>query len=378
MSNSNNPSWAWLGLLKWSLAYQDGTSSEAPTPMSADDKAFLEEVMTHGIVNEGERMKEILTALTTYLEQCKHNERQLDNLSSESNDEAISMLLELRDIVEQIDYARAFVALNGLPFLLGCATQKVGVRIDIRAACISCLSTLAQNNPPVQQALLDLDGVHHLAEIYFDDECDWNIKGKSVQAINAIVRGHKAAEELFSNDHVCRLIILTGLRVTTQSQGQVDAEIVPTSVRRRCLFFLRAITCSDFSSRNRVRLFEDCFSLVFPLIDPEVEEDNDIRQMALDLILETLYQRKSVNYIMSQKQNILAVGVPRVSYLRSLSCNSEEKELGDMELDTWESLIVEIAKDPTDDEHENGQDEGTQVLMLENHSSNDNYRSAPQ
>ena len=61
---SDNPSWAWLGLLKWTLAYTDGTTDTKPQEMSAEDKAFLEDVMKNGIINEGERMREILKELT--------------------------------------------------------------------------------------------------------------------------------------------------------------------------------------------------------------------------------------------------------------------------------------------------------------------------
>ena len=45
MAPSGDP-FAWLGLLKWSLAYSDGTKpSEGAVPMSPEDKAFLEKVM---------------------------------------------------------------------------------------------------------------------------------------------------------------------------------------------------------------------------------------------------------------------------------------------------------------------------------------------
>ena len=392
MSNNNNPGWAWLGLLKWSLNYQDGTSSSDSTParMSAEDKSFLEEVMKHGIVNEGERMKEILTSLTSYLDDVDvkdngNDNDTVDNVNyNEKDKEAVNMLQELRDIVEQIDYARAFVALQGLPFLLGCAAQKDCVPMEIRAACVACLSTLAQNNPPVQQALLDLDGVHHLAEIYFEEDSDWNIKSKAVQSINAIVRGHEAAEEAFANDHVCRLIISTGLGLvltdqlqSKMRQGQAQAQRVPSSLRSKCLFFLRAIICSDFTSPKRVRLFEDCLNLVIPLLDPQVEEDYAIRQSALDLILEIMSQHKSVSYIMSKKNDILAAGVHRVSHLRSLPADSEEKDMGDIELEAWESLIVEIAKDPKDEEDDDGNDTEP-ILMLEGCPPDDDYRNAPQ
>ena len=65
-SNSNNP-WAWLGLLKWSLSYADGTTPSDNVEISAEDKAFLEAVMAEGVVDENDRMKTILPVSYTHL-----------------------------------------------------------------------------------------------------------------------------------------------------------------------------------------------------------------------------------------------------------------------------------------------------------------------
>ena len=66
MSNAADGSQhAWLGLLKWSLAYCDGTrSSTATTEMKKEDLEFLKKVMEEGIINEGDRMKSILQEIT--------------------------------------------------------------------------------------------------------------------------------------------------------------------------------------------------------------------------------------------------------------------------------------------------------------------------
>ena len=403
MSSTNNPSWAWLGLLKWSLSYHDGTNpnSTPPEMMSAEKKAFLEEVMKHGIINEGERMKEILEELTKQLEDVQaRTHTNIDN-----NIRMIELLEELRDIVEQIDYARAFVSLQGLPFLLGCASENL-IPVNVRAACVGVVSTLAQNNPPVQQALLDLSAVHTLSEIYFADEpkCDpndndndddnnnndddkidvnggdeeawWNLKGKNVQAINAIVRGHKAAEEAFVNDHVCRLIISRGLGVADGGYNPSRDGIPPVSLVRRCIFFLRAIVCSDFSSRRTVRVFHNCIDrVIFFVVNKAEYEDEDIRQSALDLLLEIMTQRKSVDLIMNRKQNLLPVLIARVAELRKLDDNSEEREWYALELECCEGLIQEIAKGRLDEEENIGEQN---VLLLEGRQSEDDFRNAPQ
>ena len=53
----------WLGLLKWSLAQGeegDGTVDTQVTPMTEEDKAFLEQVMKECVKDEPQRITEII------------------------------------------------------------------------------------------------------------------------------------------------------------------------------------------------------------------------------------------------------------------------------------------------------------------------------
>ena len=69
-----------------------------------------------------------------------------------SEDEMIEHLQELQDIVEQIDCARAFMAMGGIPFLIGCATSTTndtpstassgGVPKSIKKKALSVLATM--------------------------------------------------------------------------------------------------------------------------------------------------------------------------------------------------------------------------------------------
>jgi hypothetical protein len=73
-----NQPWAWLGLLKWSLSYSDGTRDNSDiSPMTAEDRAFLEKVMKEGVIDENERMKFILQeaakAMEYYKSLCDEN-----------------------------------------------------------------------------------------------------------------------------------------------------------------------------------------------------------------------------------------------------------------------------------------------------------------
>ena len=196
-SHNNNPSnassanpWSWLGLLKWSLSYSDGTVDRKDVqPLSEEDRLFLEKVMKEGIMDENERMKFILGEATKAMEyyqrlQAHNPQDEIENENDKDNDNnnvdhhhhstqptvitednLQDLLQELRDIVEQIDYARAFCSLQGLPFLLGCIGERQAVPETIRSACLGILATLAQNNPPVQKQLLELGALKTLSDL---------------------------------------------------------------------------------------------------------------------------------------------------------------------------------------------------------------------
>lgn len=357
MSNGGGePGWAWLGLLKWSLNYSDGTSNETPTPMSDEDKAFLESVMKDGIVNEGERMKFILKQVTDALELWKLKCEGQELKEEPDLEEIESLLLELRDIVEQIDYARAFSSMKGLPFLLGCAQERDAVPRSVRTACLGIVATMCQNNPPVQLDLLHQGSIKILSELYrkeqeAGEETAAEIQAKIIQAMSANVRNHAMGEEVFCQVELARQVLASAL----QADG--------VALRKRALFFLRALVTSDNATRERVRLFNSSLAYIADhLLNDETESNFEIREMSLELLSQILEQRKSVNAVLSRKDSLAALGVRRISVLRALE--GEEREYAAVELEYWETLLRLIARAVPD-----GDDQAP--LMLEDRKPQD-------
>lgn len=360
MADPNTP-WAWLGLLKWSLSYTDGTvpSDESLTPMSAEDKAFLEKVMKDGIIDEGERMKTILKDLTDYLYRVKSvNATAQEDSKSEhpelDADGAVILLLELRDIVEQIDYARAFTAMGGVQFLMGCAAERNSVPRSIRSSCLGVLATLCQNNPPVQKDMLDRGAIEFLSDLYFKEfpssapegdtgESDGLVRGRIVQALSCCVRSHALAEEKFCAHANGRRVIESGLGMRAQEETLPEP---PLALKKRCIFFLRAVVTSDTSDSNRVRLFEPCVRHVSThFLDPVKEPEAEIREMTLGLLDMILQRKKNIRAIVEMKGGLVRLGIQRVKDLRDL--DGEERETASIELEQWESFIVELARADT-------------------------------
>jgi hypothetical protein len=249
---------AWLGLLKWSLQYQDGTENETPAEMSEENKSFLKKVMEEGIVDEGVRMTVVLMALVKHLHQAltasgeagPEVEELMSTISSleegmrpadrealsapPSTEHMLALLEELRDIVEQIDFAHSFAKMGGLPFLLG-ACSEPRVPLEVRVQCAKLLATLAQNNPDVQRVAHVADAASILRQLFLQSaDAPPAFRAALLQALSAVVRGHAPLEGEFLLSEAASPLLLPLLSPET-----------PPPVLARAAFFLRALLSSD-------------------------------------------------------------------------------------------------------------------------------------
>ena len=369
---SGGDPWAWLGVLKWSLSYSDGTkdSSETMSPMSTEDKEFLEKVMKEGIIDENERMKYILQQLTSVIDYYK--DAPADKIEPPiTQDNLQDLLLELQDIVEQIDYARAFCSLKGLPFLLGCISSSSSYSNDassvipeyIRLSCLGIIATLCQNNPPVQKELLKLGSLKILSEVYFayseNDDPDGNGKqkykylAKIMQAISANVRNHAIAETVFTHLQQSSTLIESGLTIGIGERQQLQS---------RTLFFLRAFLTSDTSNDQRINKFENSIIYVIDnylaTVSTSTMVSPDLFESALGMIEQLLQpplptatkvggeskddevqlQPRSIpKCVIERKDTLDKVGRQRVKELQSLT--GDDREYAQIELDLWLSVM---------------------------------------
>lgn len=266
----------WLGLLKWSLQYQDGTRDTEWTEMSEEKKSFLEKVMSEGVVDEIVRMKQILIQFLRFLASAtsssapileaiavleeKNKNKSLPS-TTPTEDELLDLLDELRDIVEHIDYALTFGQMNGLPFLLSAAGAGNVVPISVRASCLGLLATCSQNNPRVQDMGLDCGAVEKLPQIY-DGEV--GLRAKSLQALSAFVRGHAKNEEKFYGCPDAIRVVREGMKATG-------------AVFRRAVFFLRSLLTDDTAKAENCKEWEGCIDAV--IAHARDSEEVDIREI---------------------------------------------------------------------------------------------------
>jgi len=358
-SDGSNPN-AWLGLLKWSLAYSDGTKppDENIQEMSKEDIAFLESVMKDGIIDEGERMKTILKDLTDSLEvtlgsgdaAAAASTEQEEKRKELDEDDMLELMQELRDIVEQIDYARAFMAMGGIPFLLGCAASAAPK--SMKKGALSILSTMCQNNHPVQLSLLEHGHMPPLIQLFFDytpgidsaSKGDDSMREKVVQALSASIRGHSMAEHIFcQNDHG-RLMLQLGLGMQKSADTKPSAQL-----RKRSLFLLRAILTSDEATDERHKLYQNMISYICTHeINEEWEDEAEIREMSLAMLSQLLTKdpphKVASETILSHKTLIGSFGVKRIECIRKMEEGSDDREYASLELEEWERIIVALVE----------------------------------
>ena len=385
--------WAWLGLLKWTLAHSDGTKPSDPAKMMSDeDRAFLEMVMKEGIIDENERMKIILEEFSKAMEYYKsqadkltkidevenddddvaekeEEEKEKDAESSSQpipNDEALEELLqELRDIVEQVDYARAFVSLKGCSFLLGAISAMSSASSSlssssssapapapiipepIRNICLGILSTLAQNNPPVQKELLEIGALKTLSDMFLLDSSTTSLstKTKIMQSVSAIVRNCDLTEAVFEQLPQAPVLMVQGL--------SSDPEVSNVSLRTKTLFFLRAYLTSDNATKKRAKTFSYAIALV---ADPQYLNDNGeddgaaitLRESSIALLQQLLERRMAVTLLLQRKNILASLGVERIKNMRALTGDDADRTKEELHL--WETFLVLLARTEPEEE----------------------------
>mmetsp|Transcript_41218 Transcript_41218/g.82002 ORF Transcript_41218/g.82002 Transcript_41218/m.82002 type:complete len:298 (+) Transcript_41218:82-975(+) len=240
----------WLGLLKWSLAQtNDGTVPSEITPMTEEDKKWLEQVMREAVKDEPKRMNEIMNEFVKMLE---------DGLTHDQSEQVLELLDELRFMVEQVDMAQVFAKFGGFQCLLG-LVECVSISDEARALSASTLAALTQNNLTVQEIALNMGMLDRLAKVYVTSESAI-LCNKVLYALSCSVRNHQAAEEYFMLHFADKVLpkAISGL----ESPAALSENPAAEGLVSRALFLTDALITSDFSSPARVSKLQ---SLVLPL-----------------------------------------------------------------------------------------------------------------
>jgi len=298
----------WLGLLRWSMAYQDGTTPTEAKAMSDEDKKWLTEAMEHGTVNEAKRMTQIM-------------DRVEELLQGEAMDEAevTGLFEELQDIVEQIDQAMNLHKTGNLARIIQLLRNE---RADIRAHAAEIIATCSQNNPKVQTVAIEAGALAYCAHLFVHD-ADVNVKVKALLAVSCLIRNFSPGESVFAQGDgpyvVCR--------------GAQDED---RRVRTKAIFLLNYMLTQDISLREEAvvdiyaaKMMET--GIAGYLVGQIGCGDVDIMEGVLQVLLKLL-DHPGRCYTVLSEAGVTAAVEGRVAQLSVLEGEAKEDALTEMDL----------------------------------------------
>merc|ERR1711871_104794 len=199
----------WLGLLRWSLQYQDGTApvnKDEVQEMPPEDRKWLEEAMSELVVDEAKRLSEIVD--------------QLESTRKEGTQEGTpveELFEELIDIVEQIDMALNLHKAGKLALIIDMLRDPDPVS---RAHAAAVIATCTQNNPKVQMAAIAGGALEYVTHLYVKDP-EVNVRVKAFWAMSCLIRNYSPGEAKFVEGDgiyvVCRGIRDPDVRARTKA-----------------------------------------------------------------------------------------------------------------------------------------------------------------
>ena len=306
----------YLGILKWTLAQTDGG---APTteakPMSAEDKAFLENAMKELTVDQVEDMKNIIKVL------AKED-------GEDTFEEKRDALDKLQDIVGFIDYARGgyhvcdtscychdthdvhpdFFIVGGYGPLALCLRSKDP---EVRGQAAGVFAELLQNHPKTQGWALEQGLLQDLLKLT-EEESSAPVMAKLFLAISAMVGSFAPAKQVFVESN--------GLAILEEVLQSESSSLVRRAVllTRRLFVGLGAKECKEKAKDTK---------LISQLLKLLSHSDIDVREHAAGALVE--FAAKTVLAPEEMGQSSVSQGGPAITHAEDLpaaDAPAEEKK----------------------------------------------------
>lgn len=289
---SNDPN-KWLGLMRWSMQYSDGTRpTEDLQPMSKEDKEFLEKVMKECVIDEVERMKQITDLLRggDAKDIFKDSESdvvdRVSKINSPEDEQEFreDMFEYLIDLVENLDNAKAFMLVGGFGPILDMVRNPEHPTSE-RQKALFVLGACAQNNPPCQDDLQKNGVLPILLQIVSTDK-NASIRFKALGAISSLCRGHTGLEAQFIEAGGVDLLV---------NKLSADDDV---KVKRKALFFIRALLFSSPFIKPQV-----CSNgMPATLVGLIGHDDIDLRESCLNAMIELVTENPAGHAAFSETQ----------------------------------------------------------------------------
>ncbi|RLN72499.1 hypothetical protein BBJ28_00004554 [Nothophytophthora sp. Chile5] len=306
----------WLGLMKWTMQHSDGTTPTEATPISEEKRLFLEKVMNEGVMDENERVKDILRILegedprlVFATEDGSIAPEEMQPTPEELDEYKDTLLDELLTRIDQIDNAMNFVKMGGLRVMVN--VIQTYTQASSRALAAEVCSVVVQNNPFCQDAAVELGLLEVLCALARDDK-DTTCQVKALLGISCLVRHHAAAEARFLGESC------NGLELMRHNlQDATDIRL-----QRKSMFFLRYLIRNSRATADLVLAADFYIQSAGSLIP---NEDVDLCESALEGLAE--FALLGPNFLAACKKAefaLLAKCALRIEQIDALE--GEEKE----------------------------------------------------
>lgn len=270
----------YLGLLKWSLKYNDGTKETDLTPMSKERRDWLKEAMEEQLVDPAQEMKLLINILKIKREDYqkdKENESiSEEELEKEFVEKKVSTLELLLEWVESIDWAMDLHKLGGFETVILLMKDK---NENIRTHSMNVFATTVQNNPKCQEWAMELNALPILVNnLNENKDISENEQAKNLLSISCLVREHSKASVTFIKEYKGIALLL---KIIAGGNGEIK---VFTKGLIKALFLMRYY----FNNVPVIKLtLAD--SIVIALNITMVSENVDVCEHSLHL-LKSIYE----------------------------------------------------------------------------------------
>jgi hypothetical protein len=278
----------YLGLLKWSLKYTDGTAPTSFTPMQEERKKWLQAALENGTADPVDQIK-VLISVIKLQRKCSDETESLEEEEATQQENEfvrakVDALKALQEWVESIDWATDLHKLGGFKTVVDlCQDKDEGIRVH----ALEVFATVVQNNPKCQEWAMELNALKVLVDSITQENrpVSETEQAKNLLAISSLVRDCNAASVAFVKDH-------KGLALLIALISKKRIYVVHEKAEIKSLFLMRYFL--DAMPVIGVTLAE---SLVSVLNSSLKSPNSDVREHALHVLKLIYGDRAAVSRI---------------------------------------------------------------------------------
>ena len=167
------------------------TGLEDPKPITEGDKKWLSGALSNFVKYSTDLSNDIKTNLAKVSALIDG-----DTITADSMQEIKKILQEISLYLDDIDLAKSFGCMNGHKVMLKCLKYQ-----PLVADSCEILARASQNNPDVQETILQSNMIQIYLKLLSDQKLDNMDKKKVIYALSCLCRGYEPAIQVFKTEN---------------------------------------------------------------------------------------------------------------------------------------------------------------------------------